>query len=293
MRGRVFSTLLLVLSSGLSVAAQQIPLPVSSENPMPYEEKQRAYFSTLWDTQVVSNVSSPTLTAFLPEDKQQDSPAVIIAPGGGLYALSINSEGNDVARWLAKRGIAAFVLQYRLVPTRNDATAQLSEEWGADYQSVLQKAEAVLPVAIEDGLSAIHYVRQHAESLGVNPEKVGFMGFSAGGAVAIGVNYQYSTATRPDFLVPVYPWTDVLPIKTPKANAPPMIVIAATNDSLGLAEGALDLYRAYLLADKNAAMHLYSQGDHGFGMKTQGLPSDDWIKRVYEWLIVEGFVNGS
>ncbi|MBD3585213.1 alpha/beta hydrolase [Salinimonas sp. HHU 13199] len=293
MNCRIISASLLFLLSGMSVASERISLPVTSDNPTVYENEQRAYFSALWNTQVVSNVSSPTLTAFLPEKNNGNSPAVIVAPGGALYALSINSEGNDVARWLADKGIAAFVLRYRLVPTQKDATAQLSEEWEADYQIVLNKADKILPLAIEDGLSAVNYVRTHAASLGVNPEKIGFMGFSAGGAVAMGVSYQYDTSTRPDFLIPVYPWTDAIAIETPKADAPPMIVIAATNDSLGLAEGAVDLYRSYLSADKNAAMHLYAQGDHGFGMKTQGLPSDDWIERVYEWLVAEGWVSAS
>ena len=293
MNCRVISASLLFLLSGMSIASEQISLTVTSDNSTVYENEQRAYFSTLWDTQVVSNVSSPTLTAFSPEKRDGNSPAVIVAPGGGLYALSINSEGNDVARWLADKGIAAFVLRYRLVPTQHDATAQLSEEWGADYQNVLNKAGKVLPLAIEDGLSAMDYVRKNAASMGVDPQKIGFMGFSAGGAVALGVSYHYDASTRPDFLVPVYPWTDAIAIKTPKEDAPPMIVIAATNDSLGLAEGAVDVYRSYLAADKNAAMHLYSRGDHGFGMRKQGLPSDTWIERVHQWLIAERFVSDS
>jgi len=117
------------------------------------------------------------------------------------------------------------------------------------------------------------------------------MGFSAGGAVTLGVGYQCSTLDRPDFPAPFYPWTTAMPVQSPAKNAPPMFIVCATNDGLGLATGAVDRYRSYLDNGVSAELHMYSQGDHGFGMKVQGMPSDDWIARFYDWAVVEEIIT--
>lgn len=215
--------------------------------------------------------------------------AVIIAPGGGLYAHSINSEGNDVAKWLNKKGITAFVLKYRLVPTGENAIKDFSDDGVKAYE----KVEKVLPLSINDGLAAISYVRSHAVEFNIEPNKIGFMGFSAGGAVTMGVTFNYAVHNRPDFIVPVYPWMTVIKSYEVPSDAPPMLVICATDDPLGLAQESIDLYTNWLKSKKSTGLHMYSKGGHGFGMRKQELPSDKWISRFYDWAITEGFTTAN
>lgn len=266
-----------------------IKLPYESPEVIRWEGESRNYYSDIWDTQVVTNVSAPSMQAFLPSEP--NGTAVVVAPGGGLYALSINSEGNDVARWLNGKGIAAFVLQYRLVPTGADGVKELSEAAENDPARILKNVHPIIPYSVMDGLNAVAYIREHATDLGIDPNKIGFMGFSAGGAVTLGVAYSYDPASRPDFLVPVYPWTTAYPVGKVPMDAPPLLVICATDDPLQLAPGSVELYSSWLEAGKPAGLHMYARGGHGFGMKEQGLPSDNWIQRFYEWALAEGLTT--
>ncbi|MDC6406529.1 MULTISPECIES: alpha/beta hydrolase [Maribacter] len=280
----IIKVLVLIFSS--SIFAQQIiDLPHQIPPTVQWEGGEKEYFSDIWQTQVVTNVSTPTMEVFAPENPNGTS--VIVAPGGGLYALSINSEGNDVAKWLAERGITAFVLKYRLVPTGEDGVQEISMEGATNPQRIMQRVAPVLPLSVRDGLSAIEYVRTNAEKYKLDPHKIGFMGFSAGGAVTMGVAYNYNEKNRPDFLVPVYPWTTAQPVQAVPQDAPPMLIICATDDPLGLAAGSIELYSSWLKANKTVGLHMYSKGGHGFGMKQQNLPSDDWIQRFYDWWEVE------
>lgn len=117
------------------------------------------------------------------------------------------------------------------------------------------------------------------------------MGFSAGGAVTQGVAYKGKGDNRADFVVPVYSWTDAMPVQEAPENPPLMLVICASDDPLGLAKGSIELYNSWLSADQKAELHMYSKGGHGFGMKKQDLPSDSWIGRFYEWGIAENIIT--
>lgn len=268
-----------------------IPIPHETSENTTWVGEEKEYFSDIWQTPVVTNVSVPTMELFQPENPNGVS--VIIAPGGGLYALSIESEGTAVAKWLNKKGITAFVLKYRLVPTGKDGVKEISEEGATNPQRIGERVAPVMPLSIADGLSAIAYVRSNASSLKLDPNKIGFMGFSAGGAVTMGVTYNYGEANRPDFIVPVYPWTTVLPVQPAPKNAPPMLVICASDDPLGLASGSVELYSSWLKIQKPVGLHMYAKGGHGFGMKKQGLPSDDWIQLFYDWAVAENIVTPS
>lgn len=275
-----------ILCMTTSIFAQTvIQLPVETNNNVTWEGGEKEYFSDIWQNEVVTNVSIPTMQVFAPE--KPNGKSVIIAPGGGLYALSIKSEGTDVAKWLNTKGITAFVLKYRLVPTGEDGVKEITVEGSTNPQRIAERIRPVLPLSIEDGLSAIEYVRTNASKWHLDPKKIGFMGFSAGGAVTMGVAYNYNEKNRPDFIVPVYPWTTALPVQKTPEDAPPMLVICATDDPLGLAAGSIELYSSWLKANKTAGLHMYSKGGHGFGMKKQGLPSDNWIQRFYEWAKLE------
>src|SRR5438309_5587203 len=124
-----------------------------------YPEKQ--YFSKAWNTEVVTNVTQPTLTVYKPEPGLANGTSIVVCPGGGFMALSITSEGTDVAKWLAARGVTAFVLKYRLAHTGEDATEDF-KIFMADRQKFGQIIGSVVPLSIADGLAAVTYVRKHA-----------------------------------------------------------------------------------------------------------------------------------
>lgn len=154
----------------------------------------------------VRNVTRPTLTAFLPKPGTATGAAMIVAPGGGFLGLSIEKEGWRIAQWLADRGIAAFVLKYRVLPT------PASQAEFADKMAVVLKGgnpgfappEDTPAAAYADGIAALRYVRGHAAALGIDPKRVGFMGFSAGGFLTRSL-VERAGADRPDFAAPIYP----------------------------------------------------------------------------------------
>lgn len=284
--------LLLCVSAGNFTRAQEIvQIPHEKAIKTTWKGAEKAYFSKVWQNEVVTNVSVPTMEVFRPENPNGVS--VIVAPGGGLYALSIKSEGTDVAKWLNEQGVTAFVLKYRLVPTGEDGVQEITDDAASNTMRIGERVAPVLPYAIADGLAAIHYVRENADNYKLEATKIGFMGFSAGGAVTMGVAYNYNETNRPDFLVPVYPWTLVMPVQETPKDAPPMLVICSSDDPLGLAAGSIELYSSWLKANKPVALQMYSKGGHGFGMKKQGLPSDDWIKRFHEWSIAQNIITPS
>ena len=147
-------------------------------------------------------------------------------------ALSIASEGTDVAKYLAAKGVTAFVLKYRVAHTGEDATQEFGPLY-ADKQKFDKTMKTVEPLAVADGLAAVTYVRQHASEWGISPDRVGIIGFSAGGFVTAEVALHYSPQGRPAFVAPIYGGLSKdAPVP---ADAPPMFIAAATDDSLGLA----------------------------------------------------------
>lgn len=283
-------TLMAVLLGVLALAAEageRIPLYAgAAPGSEGWIHEEKVYHSDIFQTRVVTNVSSPTLEAFLPE--QGNGAAVVIAPGGGFHALSIDSEGNDVARWLNERGIAAFVLRYRLVPGGEDVVAELVAKKPEQAQ---QDMAEIAPLAGADGLAAMRLVRARAAEFGIDVDRLGFMGFSAGGTVAMLVATGYDESSRPAFLAPVYASARTLSDWQVPEDAPPMFLVAATDDQLGLAADSVRIYERWLQAGRPVEMHLYAEGGHGFGMRTRNLPSDTWIDRFGDWLTASGFTG--
>lgn len=291
-----FQTILLLsvllLPSGFAKAQKVIrlysgPAP-GSEN---WRQQEKEYFSSIWQTQVVTNVVHPTLTAYLPDPATANGTAVIICPGGGFHALSINSEGVDVAKWLNTRGVAAFVLRYRLVQTGEDGVKEVMAKMQGSRINVDADNVDVVPLALADGLTAISYVRDHAKEFGVAPNRIGFMGFSAGGTVTASVALLYAAKNRPDFVAPIYAYLGAVKPADVPPDAPPMFLVAATDDQLGLAPDSVNLYSKWIAAKKSAELHLYAKGGHGFGMRKQNLPTDAWIERFGDWLQVQGLLK--
>jgi acetyl esterase/lipase len=267
---------------GEAIRLHDGPAPGSED----WTNEERAYFSEAFDTDVVTNVVVPTLTPVLPTAGV--GTAVIVAPGGGYHALSINSEGFDVAGWLAERGVAAFVLKYRLVPAGHDAVAEFGEKMAADPGLVDRDVERIAPLAADDGMAAVRLVRDRAAELGIDAGRVGFMGFSAGGNVALRVAETTDERARPNFLAPIYATTRGIDMTAPPPASGPMFLVAATDDTLGLASDSIHLYERWRQAGASVELHMYARGGHGFGMRSQGLPSDSWIDRFGDWLAASG-----
>jgi len=205
-------------------------------------------------------------------------------------ALSITSEGIDVARYLAATGVTAFVLKYRIAHTGEDATREFAALY-PDRPKFVEKVGKVIPLSIADGLAAVAYVRQHASEFGLSPDKVGIIGFSAGGTVAMGAALQYAPESRPAFVAPIYAAGSRFKDAAVPSDAPPMFLAAASDDNLGLAPDSVILYEKWTRAMKPVELHMYERGGHGFGMHRQNLPTDHWIDRFAEWLDLNGFLK--
>lgn len=236
-----------------------------------------------WNERVVRNVARPSLEAY--PAVGGNGTAVIVAPGGGFRFLSIDSEGVAVAQWLSAHGINAYVLRYRVMTTPasdEDFVGKLGELMGPLFSGGIdEEMKKYGPAAIADGLQAVRVLRGQARQLKLRPDRIGFLGFSAGGVVASGVALQGEGATRADFVGAIYPgpW-DVAAV--PK-NAPPLFVAAAKDDPL-TAIAAEPLAAAWQKAGRPVETHLYEKGGHGFGMKQQDSDSDHWIEQFAAWL---------
>jgi acetyl esterase/lipase len=244
-------------------------------------------FSAPWPHRVTRNVTDPTLTVYLPERAAASGAGVIVAPGGAHHFLAVDHEGHEVARWLTARGIAAFVLKYRVIQTPDDDAAFL--EARANIPARLQELlPAHWPLALADGQQAVRLVRARAAEWGLRADRVGIMGFSAGGHLAAGVVLASDPGSRPDFVAPIY---GVVPqdFSVPP-DAPPLFTALASDDPIAV-QSCLALYSAWQAAGRPAEIHSYAQGGHGFGMARQGLPSDGWIERFGEWLVAQGLVE--
>jgi acetyl esterase/lipase len=284
------TALLLVLFCSAAVAQEKVirlhPGAAPGSESWTHEEKENR--TNLWNTRVVFNVAHPTLTVFRPDPAKAVGTAVIICPGGAFFALSIDSEGYDLARWLTARGVGAFVLKYRLAKCDTDDPTREVMTKGANLAEL---AAPIVKLAMADGLAAVTHVRQHAGEYEVKPDRIGIIGFSAGGTVVASVAYNYTPESRPNFVAPIYLAYDWAIKRDVPADAPPMFILAATDDQLGLAPQSIHIYNDWTAARKSAELHLYSKGGHGFGMRRQNLPTDRWIERFADWLEVQGWLK--
>lgn len=248
--------------------------------------------TALWETfegwRTVRNVTQPALYPVLPAAGTANGTSVIIAPGGAFLSLSFDTEGMEVAKYLAARGITCFVLTYRL-----DATPKDIDGFGRAIGARIGKAppkmthgEITSPAEVlaqADGLAAVAYVRSHAAEYGIDTHKIGFMGFSAGGMTTMNVATSYTPASRPDFIGVIYGASPVRPVP---ADAPPAFIALAADDPL-LGYASVPIFDAWREAGKSAELHVYAHGSHGFGMRKVGTSAEHWIEDYYTWLVAE------
>jgi acetyl esterase/lipase len=265
-----------------------------SEN---WTQKETTFLSPQKETWV-RNVVKPTLTVYLPARAKANGTAIVVCPGGAFLFLAWEHEGTQVAEWLIEHGVAAFVLRYRLIDTgateedykriSAEVMAHAQQPNGATRPEPPPAMAADIPLAAEDGRQAIRYVREHAAEFGVNPQRIGIMGFSAGGVVATEAAFQYDAVSRPDFVGAIY--APVFGEVTAPADAPPLFIACANDDPISN-RAALKLAAAWQAANRPVETHVYSKGGHGFGMHNQGLPSDHWIERFGDWLAAQGLLG--
>ena len=257
-----------------------------------YPAAARAKTAEQWEdlrgARLVRNVVTPTLTPVLPDTAKATGAAVIVAPGGAWLVLAIDTEGFDVARRLADRGIAAFVLKYRTAATDRDPAKliqQMSKAMAAITQDRIAgtnnaKFEGV-PQAIEDAGAAVRLVRSRASEWGVDPKRVGFLGFSAGATTGVKLALLPDATSRPDFVGSIYGAADVGPIPD---YAPPLFAATAMDDPLfDVSKGGL--LPSWAKAKRPVEAHIYERGGHGFGSGTSGKM---WFEEFYAWLETRG-----
>ena len=233
----------------------------------------------------VSNVSQPTMTVFRPDPARNTGAAVVILPGGGYNILAIDHEGDQVAKFLTGIGVTGVVVKYR-VPRRAGTANTVPP-----------------PQALMDAQRALGLVRTHAGDWGIDPSRVGLLGFSAGGHLAAWtsatpgdrrtyepVDSADKLSSRPDFTVLIYPaylvkkGTDSLTPEVPvDAEYPPTFFALAGDDAVTI-DGSLALYKALKQAKVPAELHVYAAGGHGFGMNPTGKPVAAWPVRLEDWM---------
>jgi acetyl esterase/lipase len=253
--------------------------------------------------EIVFNVSVPTITVFLPPKEKANGTAVIICPGGGYHLLVIEREGRDIAREFNKRGIAAFVLKYRLPDDR------------------IMPDKSVGP--LQDAQRAVQLVRERAEEWNIDPHKIGIMGFSAGGHLAATAGTHFDNGyidniqgitLRPDFMILVYPVISMadslghigsreyLLGKSPSEkqimlfsnqlhvdkSTPPAFLILAGDDTVVKPENSIIFYAALKKNGIPAEMHIYESGEHGFLKEP---PFEEWFGRCCYWMKRNGWIE--
>jgi acetyl esterase/lipase len=232
----------------------------------------------------VYNVNMPSITIFKPTSEKSNGIAILVCPGGAFHILDIDNEGYNVAKILSGKGYTAMVLKYRLVPldARNPFGAM--QELAKDFTALERKMAKVIPSSIEDTKTAFRYIKDNAPALGINANKVGILGFSAGGTLSAALGYEADTKYRPAFFAPIYPYLSPFDKTVVPAKAAPMFIAVAEDDDFGFDSNSLKLYQKWKGAGALAELHIYAKGRHGFGTKKQNLPVDSWMERFLEWL---------
>ncbi|MEP6805098.1 MAG: alpha/beta hydrolase [Flavobacterium sp.] len=255
--------------------------------------------------QSTSLVTIPTLSIFLPKESKPNQAAVLIFPGGGYQHLAIDKEGTKVAQWFNSLGIVGIVVKYRLP---NDK---------------IMKNKNIGP--LQDAQEAMRYIRENAAKYNIDPNKIGIMGFSAGGHLASTLATHYDEKTyettskisaRPDFALLIYPVISMQNDITHKgsqesllgknasqdlidsfsnekritAQTPPTFLVHATDDTVVLPENSINYYLALKKNAVKAELHIYEKGGHGFGLGVQDT-SKFWTRDCEEWLKANGYSN--
>lgn len=256
---------------------------------------EKATYPEVWTLafgkeQWVRNVTRPTLTPFLPAKGKETGTAVLVIPGGGFQFISISNEGWPVAQWFADRGIAAFVLKYRVEQT-DESEAAFAKAMMARFQA--PRADAPMPdgmaatieLARADAQTALRMIRGNAGKWNIDPAKIGMVGFSAGAMTTLATTLANDPKAMPAFVAPIYGPMEAV---TLPAAPPPMFAALAADDALFGKQG-FGLIESWTKAGGSAEMHFYAAGGHGFGAQKKGTTSDLWFDQLIAWMKAKGF----
>lgn len=237
------------------------------------------------------NVTVATLTPFLPEAGKASGAAVIVAPGGGFRTLSMENEGWQVAQALANKGVAAFVLKYRLNQTPADMAGferSMAEMFSgtAKRPPAPQDPAAAYAPQIADARAAFALVRARAGEWHVDPDRVGMLGFSAGAMLTM-MTALHGQDAKPAFIGNIY---GPLTTMTPPADAPPLFIALAADDPF-FGNGGYGLVDSWRQAKRPVEFHLFEQGGHGFGMYPKTTTSTGWFDSYTRWLAMHGYLQ--
>lgn len=246
---------------------------------------QQEVWSYMLAQKMVRNVTRPTLTPVLPKRGKANGAAVLVIPGGGFQFVSMENEGWPVARWLADRGVAAFILKYRLEETP-DSEADFGRAMMARFAQPNRDTApspsvvAAADLARADAQTALRMIRSRSAEWGVDTSRVGMLGFSAGAMATLATTLANAPDARPDFIAPIYGMmTAVAPPPLPQ----PMFAAMAVDDPLFNKQG-FGLIESWKQAGGSVEFHLYSGGGHGFGSQTKGTTSDLWFEQFMAWM---------
>ncbi|MDL5513047.1 alpha/beta hydrolase [Arenibacter sp. M-2] len=293
--------LMLILSS-YGYAQEIIPIWKNGVVNTKESDEMETIIEETDDILLIAKVQKPTIEVYLPSKRNATGQAVVICPGGGYTVLAYDWEGTDIAKWLNSRGIAAFVLKYRL----------------PNSKSIAQRNEAPL----QDAQRALRLVRHNAKKWNINAEKIGVMGFSAGGHLASTLGTQFdresfskkdeidSLSARPNFMILLYP---VITMKEPyanegsklnllgqnpsdevimeysselqvKNNTPPTFIVHSADDTAVPIENSLFFFKALNEKGVAAEMHIYPSGGHGYSLASGDKYLQTWVNRLEDWL---------
>ena len=239
-------------------------------------------------TKLVTNVTKPTITLFRPAKEKDTGEAVLICPGGGYWNLYWELEGEEVATWLNSIGVTGIILKYR-VPRRPD------EPKGVPARRPLQDAQR-----------AVSLVRAKSKEWGIDPERIGMIGFSAGGHLAIATATSFEKRTyepvddidsiscRPNFAIPVYSGylKEELDgrLRVPK-DTPPVFLVHGGEDLISSPEHSVFMYLALKRAGASAELHIYANTAHDFGVRASDRPYATWTQSCAHWMRQQGFLK--
>ena len=240
------------------------------------------------------NVTVATLTPYLPDPSNASGAAVVVAPGGGFRTLSMENEGSNVAKALAAKGVAAFVLKYRLVQTPADmpgfeqAMARMFASTAARPPAPTspQAMAAGIAPQLEDARAAFALIRRRAAEWHVDPNRIGMVGFSAGAMLTLTTAVAGQDA-KPAFLGDIYGPVGAM---TVPADAPPLFVAVAADDPF-FGGGEIGIVTSWIAAKRPVELHLFEQGGHGFGMYPKETTSTGWFEEFVRWLGMHGMLT--
>jgi acetyl esterase/lipase len=281
----------------IAIPAQPNAIEIGTP-PLPDAKAQESWHSQ-YGSKFARNVTVATITPLLPDPAKASGAAVVVAPGGGFRTLSMENEGWNVARALAERGVAAFVLKYRLNQTPADMAGferSMKEMFSGaarprpDARPATppdpQQMMAGLAPQIEDSRAAFALIRRRAAEWKIDPDRIGMVGFSAGAMLTLATELAGQDA-KPAFIGIIY--GPLAPVTVP-ADAPPLFVALAADDPF-FANGGFGLIDSWRAAKKPAEFHLYEQGGHGFGMYPKETTSTGWFNAFVSWLTMHGMLK--